>query len=343
MKTLAPIRHEDAYTRGVEGELRAALDEALFDPLVAILEEMRVPDAVDADRENAISSALKSAISTGRIWVQDGVISGKFSAAISRELRALGARFDAPTKTFRIAADALPLDLRDAAAATASRARATHDRLLDFLDAAEGNAAIASIGPAVDATFERIHADLIKQFSRTTSSVEAVEVSADLTPAVVKTLAEEWRNNLDKYIRGFLAEEIPELRDLVQANATAGYRADRLVDVIAARHGVSNRKAAFLADQETSLFVSKFREARYREIGVRQYRWSTSHDDRVRKDHRLLDGTIHSWDSPPVTNRATGARNHPGEDFRCRCVPIAILNLAERANSRSEFRCRRAA
>jgi uncharacterized protein with gpF-like domain len=39
-----------------------------------------------------------------------------------------------------------------------------------------------------------------------------------------------------------------------------------------------------------------------------------------------LNGHIYSFDDPPVTCQATQAHNNPGEDFRCRCVAIPILD-----------------
>lgn len=41
--------------------------------------------------------------------------------------------------------------------------------------------------------------------------------------------------------------------------------------------------------------------------------------------HQELDGTEQSWDDPPVTNE-DGDRNHPGEDYQCRCVAYPILD-----------------
>ncbi|MFA5380138.1 MAG: minor capsid protein, partial [Dehalococcoidia bacterium] len=80
-----------------------------------------------------------------------------------------------------------------------------------------------------------------------------------------------------------------------------------------------------LARQETSLFFSKFSMNRASSAGVRRYKWSTSHDGRVRERHKELNGTIHSVDDPPVVDLKTGRRAHPGCDFGCRCAAIWVL------------------
>lgn len=48
---------------------------------------------------------------------------------------------------------------------------------------------------------------------------------------------------------------------------------------------------------------------------------------RVRDTHVALNGETFSWSDPPVTSE-TGERNHPGEDYSCRCVAVAVLDLS---------------
>ena len=111
---------------------------------------------------------------------------------------------------------------------------------------------------------------------------------------------------------------------MVLKNTRQGIRAEGLVEIIQKQFGVSERKALFLAKQETSLLMSKYRETRYKEVGLNEYIWSTSQDSRVRPDHRKLNRKSFSFDSPPVVNEK-GDKKNPGEDFGCRCVPKAII------------------
>ena len=124
-------------------------------------------------------------------------------------------------------------------------------------------------------------------------------------------------------------EAIAKLRGDITVNVVKGFRAQRMVDQIQADAGVTKRKAQFLARQETSLLVSKFREERYKDVGLVEYEWSTGGDERVRKDHKDLDGRIFRYDSPPIVDRATGRRGNPGEDFNCRCIAIPVFREAK--------------
>ncbi len=288
--------------------------------------------------ENAKTSATAEALERGRVWYANGAFTGDISARVARELRAAGATYSTTQRAFLLPESKLPNDLKAAAVASAGRSSAVHDQVGRVLDQMQQNIGKAPLGVTTAGAAARIAQDLQAQFRHTLDQVKNIEesveiptavaqvsVSADVTPAIARALNEQLTENLNLYITRFVQEEIPELRRRVQENAFAGGRADRMARIIETSYGVSKRKAAFLAEQETSLLVSKFREQRYREIGSPSYTWSTSRDERVRPDHRALDGKIFSFDSPPITNRSTGARNNPGEDFRCRCVAIPVL------------------
>ena len=321
---LAPIKHRDAYTRAVEGAILDYFDEAIFRPLCDLFNDANVHI-----KENAKGTAVVAALRDHRIWYADGVFSGSFNAAISAELRSLGAKFDRGTGNFNLPADRLPIEIKSAAADSIAASTTLHATIAATLDQIQINALQASVGLNLKPSVDKMVDDLMAQFVTSVKAIDVIEVSADITPAIAKAMREELTENLELSIKNFVQEQIPQLRAAVQANAFAGYRTDRLADIIEAHYGVTKRKAAFLADQETGLAIAKFREQRAREVGSRSYRWSTSHDERVRADHRLLDQQVFFWDSPPVTNRTTGARNHPGEDFRCRCVAMPILEIPE--------------
>jgi SPP1 gp7 family putative phage head morphogenesis protein len=330
-RLLTPIRHRDAYTRLIESEVVKYFEEVIFGPVLEILTDARI--------ENTKESVVERALRSGKIHWADGKFSGAFNASISKQLREMGATFDSSSMTFSLPASQMPLALRMVVYDSLDKAKKIHKTLDTVLEQMQLNIAMIPVPFDVTGSVNRIISDLDKQFSTCMTADEAVEVSADVTPFIRKNLDEKFTNNLNLYIKKFASEEIPELRRLVEQNGFAGFRTDRLADLIQSRFGVSKRKAAFLADQETSLLMAKYRQERYAEIGIREYQWSTSHDERVREDHKILNGEIFSFTSPPVTNRRTGARNNPGEDYRCRCVPIPIIDSKVLDNARSKLVC----
>lgn len=339
-----PILHRDEYTAAVRSELVAWLEEAIFAPVLILLREAGVPfspifRAIRFDefgRVNAALSAVATALRSGRIRYADGLFTGEFSAAISRQLRDAGATWNAKLSGYRLADSSLPLEIRDAVAVAAERSRALNQDVLKTLHEAEDNFAIAAAGIDVAGQFETIVASLGRQFVESVARIkpEGIGLSPTITPSLRAELRRELTGNLEISIKRFAQERIPELRARVEDNLFRfGGRTDRLAKIIEAEFGVAQRKAEFLADQETGLLVAKYRELRYRALGITEYVWSTSHDERVRPAHRRLDGKTFSFDDPPIVTLPgePARRCNPGKDFRCRCVAIPKINLAELA------------
>lgn len=318
---LAPIVEPSAATRGIQDDIIDFFREAIFQPLFDLLEEAKVPT-----RQNAVSDAVVQALQDRRIWYANGVFVGTFNAAISRELRAAGAVKE--DKAFRLPMERLPIGWRLAIESSTQAAEQLNQKALDLLNQMQANVKQAPTGLNLKFSMDGVFVDLRKQFEKTMQA-HGLGVPPDLTQGVKDDIIKEYTENMDLYIKNFAEKIIPELRTKIQDLTFEGTRPDKLAKIIEAEYGVTKRKAVFLAEQETSLLLSKYRESRYKAVGSQRYVWSGSNDARERPDHRLLNGKTFFWDSPPITNRATGARNNPGEDFGCRCVARPILPIQE--------------
>lgn len=321
--TADPIHHRDEYTAGVERNLLDWFKETIFDSLLDIVSVVRTN--AEKPYEKKEHSAIWDALLAGVIWYAHGVFSGTFNAAISRELRAIGAR-KIPTG-FALAQSEVPIVLRGVVAQSAMRSAALHTEIIGTIATMEEHIAAAPIGLVFPKTVDRIVDDLQEQFVQSVSKVEGLSAVTPVPAGLRNELRDDLTEEANLEVKGFSLEQLQQLRDDVQQNLAAGARSDRLIEIIEARFGVSKRRARGIADNAVSRIVSKFRERRYREIGSTEYDWETQRDGREREDHRALDRQRFSWSSKPVTNRATGARNHPGEDHNCRCVarPVIVI------------------
>lgn len=99
---------------------------------------------------------------------------------------------------------------------------------------------------------------------------------------------------------------------------------------IQGRFKVSRARARLIARDQTGKLNAALTEARQKRIGVEEYIWQSVEDERVRENHRVLDGKICRWDDPTVyrnpgetewrSRSSIGAFvGHPGEDYQCRC------------------------
>lgn len=322
MKTLRPQPIQDNYWQDIESQLKKIFYEIAFAPLIQIIRKA-TPQGKQLDEllnsgGNLIS--LMIAIRRGRIQYKNGVFAGDFNVSISKDLKAIGASYDSRSSTFRLSVGEVPEFIRAESALYQSVAEAAHQTMIRRLD---------EIQTRIDSTVEELEIDT-GEMSKAVEhgwrdSAVALEVQPKLDRNQAEELSKDYNRNIKLSINDFSKQSVVQLREIVEKNAMEGFRFDKLTDDIRHRYGVTINKARFLARQETGLFMAKYRKQRFSQAGVRRYKWSTSKDERVRDSHRRLNGTVWSYESPPVTDRNNGARNNPGEDFNCRCVDIPIL------------------
>lgn len=316
MRTLKPIRDFDSYSKPIARAIFKQLDEMIYGPLLSIIKEAK-------EIHNARISALESSLHRGIMEYRDGYFVGPLTAAISKELRSYGAVYNKVRKVYYLEIAQMPQNILQAIAAGNQASQSVLKKVQTFLRSIEGREIKA---PKIEPLFDEVLDKLGKQFNITTKVVTDRDLEIPINPKFADQIKEAYTDNLDKYIKEWHDQAILRLREKVSENVEAGFRAENLIDIIKLERGVSQRKAIFLAKQETSLMTASYREIRYKDIGVQKYVWSTSHDERVREDHKILNGHVFDFDHPPVTNQKTGAKNNPGEDYGCRCVAIPYVS-----------------
>lgn len=140
-----------------------------------------------------------------------------------------------------------------------------------------------------------------------------------------RKLEQTWvRQNVDLIRLGERARR--EVEAIIEDPLRQGSRVEAIRKEIEERLGVVRSRAELIARDQTLKLYGQIQEERQQAAGVERYVWSTSDDERVRPDHEDLDGTTQSWDSPPIVDKRTGRRAHPGGDFQCRCAAIPVLD-----------------
>lgn len=150
---------------------------------------------------------------------------------------------------------------------------------------------------------------------------------ADFASGVQAHIAVMRENNL-RYFEDAGRDYADDVRSVFEDPENFGLRAESLVDKLMARGRVSENRAELIAVDQTLKLASAITQARQTAAGVTSYTWSTSLDERVRPSHAELEGQEFDWNDPPITND-DGDTNHPGEDYRCRCVAIPVVDELE--------------
>ena len=313
MKTLDPLILKEKYYTNVEREINRILDEILFVPLAI---------AIGMNKKELKNSkeSLTEAIEKGNVYFENGVFKGSFNSLISKQLKEIGAVYNKKIKGWKFDGT-LPPEISIANAHASARFDELRKNFIQTLDDVdiESISRISKIPDAYDQTITWMNDDFLK-------TVKAITIEPQLTQAMRGMITAEWSHNLDLYVKDWAKENIFKMRDQVEKHVFAGGRASGLENILMQRYSVSRHKAKFLARQETGLLMAKFHESRCADIGITDYIWSSSMDERTRDDHRDLNGKRFSFSAPPIADKRTGTRANPSEYFGCRCTARPIVD-----------------
>lgn len=159
--------------------------------------------------------------------------------------------------------------------------------------------------------------------ARTMSSILTMDLEAQ--PPAVRDLLARFREENVSLIHSIADRLHEDVLEVVSEATRKGTRVETLARHLEERYAVSASRAELIARDQTLKTNANLTQVRQAEAGITRYVWSTSRDERVRPMHKDLEGTIHRWDDPPVTNEQ-GDRNHPGGDYQCRCVAVPVLD-----------------
>ena len=324
---LKPIREtRDDYDE-IEKKIKRLFLKEIYAPL---MREFQQP----LKKLQNSRDSLLSAINSGRLTYSRGKFSGKLNATLSGELRAIGAKWDRTQKCYSISLDKLPLDVRNVISSSASKFEQKIAKIDTHLAAIVPEELASKL--QLSRLFDRSIWKVEKEFQQ---SVKNITVAPQFTEARRKALSEDWQKNMELWIKDFTQKEIEELRKNLRRSIFAKNRYGSAIKSIQESYGVSERKAKFLARQETALAMTTYKYARYQEAGVNEYKWKAvvgtpSHP--TRPQHKKLSeasmkGKIFRFDDPPITTEPgePQRRNNPGQDYNCRCTAIPIVRFTK--------------
>jgi len=303
------LNMKDIYYKDIEDEINNYFYQLYYAEIFEILKE-------DKDLRLNSKSYLLTAIRTGKVHYTNATFTGTFNAKISKELREF-AKYDSKHNLWRGIA---PPEIKAAAIVARSKGETLNQRIKAAIEKipAKVAAMVDKFKYSIKPTMEEISKQADKELN-------SIGITAELTPSLSKRLTENYTNNQNKNIKNWSEKETERLRAIIEKNTLSGFNRNELKDLIQNEFGVTKNKAAFLARQETSLFLVEIRDNRYQDAGITKWKWSTSHDIRVRDEHNKLNGKIFTYSSPPIIDQRTGERGLPGQAYGCRCQLIPVI------------------
>ena len=116
-----------------------------------------------------------------------------------------------------------------------------------------------------------------------------------------------------------------EIEGTVLRNFRAGVRHEEVAKQISERFKVSEKRGRVIARDQTNKLNGALTKQRQTRLGISEYKWRTSLDERVRASHARLEGKTFSWDNPPIVD---GQPAHPGQPIHCRCFAEPVIESA---------------
>lgn len=153
--------------------------------------------------------------------------------------------------------------------------------------------------------------------------IQAVKVTQQL-PAATKAVA-TWAKENGALIKTIDQRYFDDIAKVISESVDKGTQTKVIAERLQERYQVSRSRADLIARDQIAKLNSQITQIKQEKLGITKYTWSTSHDERVRAEHRVLDGQVFEWEKPPVIDRS-GGRGHPGQAVQCRCVSLPYFS-----------------
>jgi phage putative head morphogenesis protein, SPP1 gp7 family len=125
------------------------------------------------------------------------------------------------------------------------------------------------------------------------------------------------------------SQYLNQVQSIVMTNMRSGLLPRNIIGQLRNQFGVTQRRAALIARDQTSKVNGEINKARQTSAGFEFFKWETAEDSRVRDDHEEIAKAdvgygpgVYRWDDPPKDDK--GQKIIPGSAINCRCVAIGM-------------------
>lgn len=188
-----------------------------------------------------------------------------------------------------------------------------------FIEASIVAASYTSIDGIVSRYANRVSDFNRRQLMRMLRSAYSVDIFV-ADPSLAATMS-TWEAENIRLIKSIPQQALEKMHGRIVASVRKGESLKSAREMLQSEYGVTRRRAELIARDQVGKLNGDLTRDRQQKVGVKEYDWMTSRDERVRLTHRAHEGKTYQWTEPPPS---TG---HPGEDYQCRCWARAKLPL----------------
>lgn len=343
--SIKDFRIKESYAKLIYKALQSYFYEGIFKPMFDILDikpEIKASNSAESDNKIIIEALKNEKI----FYIQNEGFraKNKFSNKISLILESWGAKYDKYYSIYRIDRGKIPFDVWQALAENLILQEQKIKAVESFLDETLKNLPYMVESMVFHDEVITILDDAGNEVKKNIKRINVIE--PELTKAQKAEIAKLYTENMRFWVKGWAENEILEMRAEIQQLTLQGYRQDTALKMLLDDYGQEIRKslnlkrgkketledflkrekkrmenkAAFLAQNETSIMLAEYKKVTYQAIGFDKFIWRTVVDGKERELHYKLNGTTWSWNDPPVIDERTLQKGLPGETYNCRCT-----------------------
>ena len=160
-----------------------------------------------------------------------------------------------------------------------------------------------------------------KMFYKSLQNATGVSLNGIISEEGLQPMLTSSINENVSLIQSIPDEYFKKLNTIINEGTKRGKSSGGIIKDILSLGKSTKKRAKLIARDQTQKVNAAITQGRQNNLGVTEYIWRTSSDERVRESHKSKNGKRFRWDKPPAD---TG---HPGQDIQCRCVAEPVIEL----------------
>ncbi len=160
-----------------------------------------------------------------------------------------------------------------------------------------------------------------KRFYKALQNATGVNLNGIISEEGLQPLLTSSISDNVSLIKSIPDEYFKKLNTIISQGTMRGKSSGGIIKEILKLGHSTKKRAKLIARDQTQKVNAAITQGRQKNLGIKEYIWRTSSDERVRESHRSKNGKRFKWNDPPAD---TG---HPGEDIQCRCVAEPVIEL----------------
>lgn len=169
-----------------------------------------------------------------------------------------------------------------------------------------------------------------KAFNALVNKAVGIDLTAVIADEGLEDFLEAQVNKNVTLIKSIPDEYFKSIETVVMNGTANGMRWETIareiggIKDISSINGKLQNRIKLIARNETSSINASINKRRQENLGVEEFKWVTSRDERVRESHARLNGKVFSWDDLPIVD---GIQTSPGQPINCRCVAVPVIRI----------------